>query len=146
MVAWCPLWLFGGNAVWYWVCGLELHWKYSSFIGFKVICYTIWGLSLPFVLACVWSLLSHLRRLWSLRTLDASFVTCFVKCLLKVKQRFKHGGVIGVIYAWVILAFEIHSWGLICLILWFTPLISLLRLVFAYFSLISDWNLLSPSV
>jgi len=52
--------------------------------------------------------------------------------LLEDKKRFKHGGVISVEFAWV-LAFGIHSWGFIYLILWFTTLFSLLCLVFACF-------------
>ena len=52
-----------------------------------------------------------------------------------------YGQLISVIYAWVILAFKIHSWGSIGLILWFTPLFSLLRLVFTSFSLIFRFEL-----
>jgi len=51
-----------------------------TFFWFQMICYTIWGLPLVVVLACVWSLMSHLRRLWSLRTLVASPLICFIKC------------------------------------------------------------------
>ena len=53
---------------------------------------------------------------------------------------------ISVRFTWVILAFKIHSWGLICLILWFTPLFSLFCLVLVVLILISDLNLLNPSV
>ena len=68
------------------------------------------------------TLLSHLRRLWSLKTLDAFLLFVLSDILLEDKPKFKHGGVISVVYACVFLNDLDSILGLICIILQFMPL------------------------